>query len=360
MTSRERVLAALNRQPVDRVPRLLYGEVIGYVPAIEKLLRERCAPRLPRDYFQMDITAANPNPTRLAPERFRRWLGPRADEALASGQVDEWGVWWRAGTFHHFAHIESPLREVEEVAALKDYPWPDLDQSYRFAGLKERVDALHAAGLATATFAGSIFEQAWYLRGMDQLMMDMKADPEMAGFLLDRAAERQCAVAVALARCGVDIIITGDDVAMQNGLILSLETWRAHLKPRLAATIRAAKAARQDVRIFYHSDGNVEPLIPELIETGIDILNPVQPECMDPAAIKAKYGRQLAFWGAVSVQKTMPFGTPDQVRAEVRERIRTVGEGGGYILAPAHVLGPEVPWENIAAFFEAADEKGTR
>ena len=101
----------------------------------------------------------------------------------------------------------------------------------------------------------------------------------------------------------------------------------------------------------------MEPVIPELIEIGIDILNPVQPECMDPAAIKRRFGDRLAFWGTVSVQRTMPFGTPDDVRAEVRARIRDVGRGGGLILAPAHVLGPETPWENIVAFFEAADSK---
>ena len=104
---------------------------------------------------------------------------------------------------------------------------------------------------------------------------------------------------------------------------------------------------------LYHCDGNVEPLIPDLIETGIDILNPVQPECMDPASIKRRFGEKLSFGGTVSVRRTMAFGTP----AEVRQRIRTVGHGDGLILAPAHVLGPEVTWENITAFFEAADEQ---
>jgi uroporphyrinogen decarboxylase len=153
----------------------------------------------------------------------------------------------------------------------------------------------------------------------------------------------------------VDIIITGDDVAGQQGMLMKLDLWREFLKPRLADTVRAVKQARSDAFVFYHSDGNVEAVIPELIEVGIDILNPVQPECMDPVKVKAKYGDQLSFWGTVSVQKTMPFATPDEVRAEVRSRIRTVGKNGGLILAPAHVLAPETPWENIVAFFEEAD-----
>ena len=355
MTSRERVLAALARQPIDRAPRLLYEEAIGYTPPVERLLRERCAPRSPRDYFDMDITRVVFRPTTLPRERFAEWLGTSAPAALASGQVDEWGVWWKSGDFHHFAHVQSPLRGIPDFQRLQDYPWPDLDQPYRFAGLRECVQAWHDEGRAVAAFAGSVFEQSWYIRGLEDLMMDLLAAPDLAHFLFERTASLQQRAAREFARAGVDIIITGDDVAGQNGLLLSRAAWREFLQPRLAATVRAVKAANPAAYVFYHSDGNVAPLIPDLIETGIDILNPVQPACMDPAAIKRQYGDRLAFWGTVSVQRTMPFGTPKDVRAEVRARLRDVGQGGGLILAPAHVLGPEVPWENIQAFFEAAD-----
>jgi uroporphyrinogen decarboxylase len=355
MTSLERVLSALTRRPTDRVPRLLYEEAIGYTPPIERLLGERCAPKIPRDYFGMDITRVTAGPSRLPLNRFEEWLGTSAGPALASGHVDEWGVWWRAGAFHHFAQVESPLRGPQDAVRLRQYPWPDLDQPYRFQGLRERVAELHTQGLAVAAFAGSVFEQAWYLRGLEDLMMDMAAAPEQAHYLFERTATLQQFAAEQFARAGVDIIITGDDVAGQQGLLISAPMWREFLKPRLAATARAVKQANAGSFLFYHSDGNVEPLIPELIEIGIDILNPIQPECMDPAAIKRRYGDRLSFWGTVSVQRTMPFGTPDDVRAEVRSRIREVGSGGGFILAPAHVLGPETPWENIVAFFEAAD-----
>jgi uroporphyrinogen decarboxylase len=356
MTSRERVLTALRHQPTDRVPRLLYEEAIGYTPAIERLLREKCAPQSPRDYFDMDITRVTFEPTVLPPSRFAPWLGAQADEALASGQVDEWGVWWKTGDFHHFAHVESPLRGMRDLAQIRQYPWPDLDQAYRFATVPQRVEKLHAQGLAVAAYAGSVFEQSWYIRGLEALMMDMLAAPEIAHHFFERTAALQQYAAAQFARAGVDILITGDDVAGQRGLLMNLGTWREFLKPRLAATVRAVKSANPACVVFYHSDGNVEPVIPDLIEIGIDILNPVQPECMDPAAVKQRYGEQLSFWGTVSVQRTMPLGSPEDVRAEVRTRLRTVGQGGGLILAPAHVLGPEVPWENIVAFFQAADE----
>lgn len=355
MTSRERVLAALAHKPTDRVPRLLYEEAIGYTPAIEQLLRERCAPQSPGDFFDMDITSVTFNPTVLPRERFAEWLGKDAEVALASGAVDEWGVWWKAGGFHHFAHIESPLRGMQDEQRIREYPWPDLDQAYRFDQLRQRVEAIHAKGRAVAAYAGSVLEQSWYIRGLEDLMMDMLSAPDIAHYLFERTAALQQHVAEQFARAGVDIIITGDDVAGQNGLLFSRATWREFLQPRLAATVRAVKRANPAAYVFYHSDGNVASLIPDLIETGIDILNPIQPECMDPAAIKRQYGDRLSFWGTVSVQQTMPFGTPDDVRAEVRARIRDVGRGGGLILAPAHVLGPETPWENILAFFEAAD-----
>ena len=355
MTSRERVLTALAHRLTDRVPRLLYEEAIGYTPPIERLLRERCAPKTPRDYFGMDITRVEFNATALSRERFAGWLGDEADAALASDQVDEWGVWWRAGDFHHFAHIESPLRSLPDAAQFEQYPWPDLDQPCRFEGVRERVASLHAQGLAVAGYAGSVFERSWYLRGLETLMMDMLVAPGIAHALFERTAAFQRHAAWQFARAGVDILITGDDIAGQNGPLMSLETWRRFLKPDLAATVRAVKEANPATYVFYHSDGNVEAFIPDLIQIGIEILNPVQPECMNPAAIKRRYGDRLSFWGTVSVQRTLPRGTPDDVRAEVRARIREVGCGGGLILAPAHVLPPETPWENIVAFFEAAD-----
>ena len=355
MTSRERVLTALAHRTTDRIPRLLYEEVIGYTPPIERLLNEHCAPKTPREYFDMDITQVSLNPTTLRRDRFAEWLGEDAPAALASGQVDEWGVWWRAGDFHHFAHIKSPLRGVEQVAQLDRFPWPDLDQPHRFEGVRERVKELRAQGLAVAAYAGSVFEQAWYLRGLENLMTDLLARPELAHDLFQRAAAFQHHAARQFARAGVDILITGDDIAGQTGPLISPEMWRRFLKPLLGATVRVVKETNPATYVFYHSDGNVEAFIPDLIEIGVQILNPVQPEAMDPAAIKRRYGDRLSFWGTVSVQHTMPLGTPDEVRAEVRTRIRDMARSGGLILSPAHVLGPETPWENIVAFFEAAD-----
>ena len=156
----------------------------------------------------------------------------------------------------------------------------------------------------------------------------------------------------------MDIIHLGDDVGMQDRMLISPELWREWLKPRMARIIAQSRRIRPDILFFYHSDGFIEPIIPDLIEIGINALNPVQPECMDPEEIKKTYGDRLAFWGTVGIQHTLPFGSPDDVEAEVKHRIETVGKNGGLYLSPAHVIAPEVPHENLHAFVKAAKKYG--
>ena len=202
----------------------------------------------------------------------------------------------------------------------------------------------------------TIFEQSWYLRGMENLLTDFLSRPEMATALLDCLTELRCFQARVYAEAGVDILRLGDDVSTQRGMLMSPKLWRRWLKPRLARVIAAARAARPGVLVFYHSDGDCRAIVPELIEIGVDILNPVQPECMDPAEMKRLYGDRLSFWGTVGTQTTFPFGSPDDMRQVIRQRVDTVGRGGGLLLAPTHILEPDVPWENIEAFFAAIDE----
>jgi uroporphyrinogen decarboxylase len=351
MTSRERVLAALQRRVPDRVPATLYEEVIGYVPAMAALLHEKCKGQPPGEYFQCDITSVALRPTRLSrPPGGRITPGPDVD-------VDEWGIGWRAGGYLHYHEILHPMQSLT-ASEIRDYIFPDLEAGYRFEGVKAEVERAHQRGLAVTGYPGSIFECAWYLRGMPELFYDLASDPATADFLLDRITERVVAGAQQFAAADIDILILGDDIATQRGLLMSLPMWRGVFKPRLQRVIQAAKTVKPDLLIFYHSDGNVWDAIPDLIEAGVEVLNPVQPECIDPARVKEAFGERLAFFGTVSIQRTMPFGTPDDVRAEVKERIKTVGRGGGLLLAPTHVLQPDTPWENIVALFDAVREFG--
>ncbi|MFC1574241.1 uroporphyrinogen decarboxylase family protein [Candidatus Latescibacterota bacterium] len=351
MTSRERVLSALNRKPPDRVPAVLYGELVGYVPHVAALLEKKCGGIPALEYFGFDITSFSLAPTS---EQHDFSVFISIDKNTT---VDDWGVGWKTGRHLHYAEVQHPLlnRTLEEI---REYPFPDLDAEYRYQQTHDKNRELHGKGLATAYFAGSIFETAWYMRGMEQLFMDIMTESATSDFLLDRITDIVAGSARHLAGADLDLLILGDDIAMQTGMLMSLDMWRETFKPRLMRVIRAAKEVKPDILVFYHSDGNVWDAIPDLIDAGIDVLNPVQPECMDPALVKREFGDSLSFFGTISLQETLPFGTPDDVRAEVKLRMETVGQNGGLLLAPSHVLQPDVPWENIAALFEAVEEFG--
>ena len=354
MTSRERLIRAVRRDRPDRVPKALHGELVGYVPAVRRLFEEKLGGASPADWFGLDIRGDDLNPTRAETD-WTRWLG---DDLPQGTTVDEWGVAWMPGSSFHFAKMRHPMQSVATAAQVEAYPFPDRAADDRYAGLAERVASRHAHGLPVGVFAGSVFEQTWYLRGMDTAMMDMATGEAVTEAILERVTEILCVVAARLAGAGVDVIVLGDDVGTQRGMMMRAEMWRRLLKPRLARVIASAKGANADAVIFYHSDGDIREIIPELIEVGVEALNPVQPECMDPAEISRLYGDRVSFWGTVSVQQTLPFGTPEDVRREVRERIRTVGRDGGLVISPTHVLEPDVPWDNIRAFFEAVAEYG--
>lgn len=225
--------------------------------------------------------------------------------------------------------------------------------------LDDWVRAIHEDGLAAAGFLQqTLFELAWEMRGMETLLMDLISNKPLAERLLDRITEIRCAMAGRLAMAGVDILRLGDDFGTQKSLMMSPATFREIMKPRLKKIIDAAREQRPDIIIFFHSDGSIMPLIPDFIDMGIDVLNPVQPECIDLPEVKRRFGDRLSFWGGVGIQTTMPFGTPDEVRDEVRQVIEILGEGGGLCIAPTHALQSDVPWENVVAFFEAVDRYG--
>ena len=187
-------------------------------------------------------------------------------------------------------------------------------------------------------------------------MMDMLSDEDMAQAVFDKVLNMSLQRASLYAEAGVDILYLGDDVGMQQSLMMSEDTYVEWIKPRLAKVIQRAKEIKPDIIVFYHSCGYVEPLIPHLIEAGIDVLNPVQPECMDFEEIFRKYGDQVAFHGTIGTQSTMPFGTPADVKAAVKRNLDIAGPKGGLLVAPTHLLEPEVPLDNVVAYVEACND----
>ncbi|MBI2939372.1 MAG: hypothetical protein HYY04_02955 [Chloroflexi bacterium] len=348
MNGRERLLRAVRRELPDRVPvTLAYNH-------IDDLCRQRghseMVGRLRQDQKTLAFHSRAPSFDEFA--RYHR-------EIPSGAKINDWGVvLFRSPTGESQDQLH-PLAELEEARELESYPFPDMTEPWRHADLETRVAALHAEGVAAVgQMSQTIFELAWYMRGMEQLMLDFSDNPDFAAALLDRIADIRCFMARRYAEAGVDVLRLGDDIAGEHTLLMSLPTWRRWLKPRLARVIAAARSVDPAIPVKYHTDGRALPAIPELCEIGVTILNPVQPECMDPAALKKQYGDRLAFWGTIGVQSTLPFGSPADVRAAVRTMIQTVGAGGGLVLAPTHSIEKDVPWENILAFYEAAEEYG--
>jgi uroporphyrinogen-III decarboxylase len=183
--------------------------------------------------------------------------------------------------------------------------------------------------------------------------VDFVDDPALAEAILDIPFRFHLTAAKKLAALGVDMIWTGDDVGAQSTMVISPAMWRRFFKPRMARFFAEVRTVNPRVKLAYHSDGFIEPIIPDLIEIGLDVLNPVQPASMDPAKLKRIYGDRLAFWGSIDEQRTLPFGTPADVRHEVETRLETLGRGGGLIIGPTHHVQLDTPLQNFWAMIDA-------
>ncbi|MCS6950850.1 MAG: hypothetical protein NZ520_10360 [bacterium] len=347
MTPRERVLRAVRREMPDRVPKEM-----SFTPAAYERFVQETRHTDPAEYFGMEIRAVGFRPPRELPD-FSRYLQRLPEGARISG---EYGTAHVPGSYYHFTRAVFPLEHATTIRELEEYPWPDFTPVYRHEHLEAEVQAWHEKGYFVVGFAGHIFETAWALIGFERIFRDFIENPEFVEWVLEKITEDNCFKARRLAEAGVDMVQFGDDVGMQHRLMMRPDVWRRFLKPRLAREIAAARAVRPDIPIWYHSDGNISDIIEDLIEVGVTVLNPVQPECLDLDWLQRRFGDRLAFWGTIGTQTVMPFGTPEDVRRAVKEMIDRFAPG--LVLAPTHVIEPDVPWENIVAFFEAVEEYG--
>ena len=260
-----------------------------------------------------------------------------------------------AGTFH-MRRMHHPMAGYDSLDQMKGYPWPAWDFE-NIASSWAEVDGAHAKGLPVfAHMACTVWETSWYIRGMTELMTDMALEDEKASYILDKVTGDASRRAAYFARAGADVLCLGDDIGMQHTIMMSLDMYREWLKPRLARVISAAKNEKPDIIVHYHSCGFVEPYIGDLIDAGVDVLNPIQPECMDFAEIHGKYGDRLSFNGTIGTQTTMPFGSAEEVRRTTWRNLEISGEKGGLLPCPTHILEPEVPWENVEAYVEACKD----
>lgn len=271
---------------------------------------------------------------------------------------DIWGhvigiVQNQSGSYEEFS--EWPLGRAESVADLQHHPWPDPDW-WDFSSLPDLLAQYDAMGDFHLRFRiGSVFEIAWQLRGMQEFLMDLVRSPEIPLYILDRLTEvhvENTKRVLELAGDRLDMVYIYDDVATQNSLMISQRMYRQFVRPFHERIIAVAKS--YGIPVMYHCDGALYPLIPDFIDLGIDLLNPVQADAngMEPARLKAEFGEQLSFHGGIDIIKTLPRGTVDDVRHEVNERIRVLGKNGGYILCSSHHIQSDTPLINVLSMYD--------
>jgi uroporphyrinogen decarboxylase len=378
MNSRERVLAALNHKAPDRLPIDLGGSAVTSI-AIPTYAALRDYLGLPEvsirtlevvqqiavvdddmlEQFGVDVIPVFANaPAGYVPQFI-------AEPGGGDSFQDEFGSTLRRpkGCFYYDWQA-FPLGKPS-IEAMQQMPWPDPADPARYRGLRQQVQRLRETSdralFGMAPCGHDLFNQLLRVRGMAEGLMDLVAEPDFAEAFLDRLTDtiitaQQCF----LREVGdlIDIHFTADDLTGQNSPLISPSLYRRMIKPRWARIIEAIKSLT-NAKIFYHGCGAVEPFLPDLIEIGVDIINPVQVSAtgMDTGQLKKQYGERLTFWGGgCDTQKVLPYGTPAEVQAEVQRRIRDLAPGGGFIFNPVHNIQPHVPPENIAVMFQTAKQ----
>lgn len=358
MTAKERVATALMFEEPDRIPVSAL-----FVPEMQEKLRR---------HLNLSTTAGNQSPA-LANDLVHE-LGIALGNDMIKVQTGmenmfyvpgdeeyttDWGVVLKRvenSTGVYTENIRGPLQGDDSLLDSYEIPDPLREDIYI-----EPARVLQKYGQeywVVGSVQISIFEAAAHLRGLPEIMMDMMVNKDYANRLLDKVMQFPLQAGKRFIEMGVDMVWCGDDVAMQNTMMISLETWREFFKPRYALLFTEYRKIRPDIKICYHSDGNCEAILDDMIEIGLDVINPIQPLSMDPVHIKKRYGKKLAMFGGVDIQYTMPFGSMDELENEIKTLCYYCGRGGGYILSPSHYLQSDVSVDKVLKFYEFARKYG--
>ena len=381
MTSRERVLAALNFQVPDRVPidlggfqsgihKKAYLDLLGHLGLDEEIIMLDPVQQLVRpseavlEKLKVDIRYV----TAKGPDGFDGTILQNfRDGKLWHDLRDEFGVVWsmpdEQQLYMDISHHPLAEASIEDIAS---YPFPDGSDPSRFKGVREEVLELQKnTPYAISTgIGGVVYEICWYMRGLERWFMDMMENPAFCEALLDKVLQFWMDYYTGFMKeIGdiIDVVMIGDDLAGQNGPLFPPEFYRAVVKPRQKKLVQHIKSLTTS-KIWYHTCGSVLEYIPDLMDNGIDILNPVQITArdMDPEALKKRFGKELVFWGGgIDSQHVLPFVNPEEVKANVKTNVEAFKGGGGYIFNNVHNIQAGVPPENILAMYEAAYEYGT-
>jgi uroporphyrinogen decarboxylase len=350
MTPMENLRRLRNGGSAEWIPFTLdVGAVPGFTkPVLERFRRETGADQ-PEEFFDYDYRTVSLE-TRFGGEN------PAALHAVVEpGTVfDEWGGGHLAGTTEGATEKTFPaLATATGIGDVESLPVPIIESGDE-AG---RIAAYQRRGYPVFGYGGSVYEWSWWLRGMEQFMVDLMADPEMAEAVLDKVSAHTKRLALASAKAGMDVLCFYDDAGMQSGMQIAPETWRRFIKPRWREILTSVRKQYPETMFFLHSCGKIHEIIPDIIEIGFDILHPIQPECLDINEVFARHGHEIILCGCISAQKTFPFGSPDDVRDYVRGLKKLFAQNNRGLLFPSNMIQPETPWENILAFVEEAKSK---
>jgi uroporphyrinogen decarboxylase len=381
LNSRERVLTALNHREPDRVPFCLGGTVATMISirTYQGVRRLLGLPEKPvgvgdiimqmarldddaRDILKVDTREVGPRSS---------YAGSRVETSEMAGYKyfhDEWGVGWRMplSEGYYYDMFDFPLRDATSPEDVRRYPWPDPVEPARFVGLAEEVRRVHEVEKRAVVLGGltaGVLEMAAFMMGYDNFYPALALNQKTITAIFDKVLELKLAYwERVLAECGpyVDVICEADDLAGQNGLLISPKIYRELLKPRHTELFKFIKK-QAPVKIWLHSCGAVRKIIPDFIESGVDILNPVQVNAvgMDTQELKREFGKDIVFWGGgVDTQFVLPNGTPEQVREEVKRRLGDLMPGGGFVFGTVHNVQRDVPPENFLAMWETLQEFG--
>lgn len=358
MSSRKRVLTSLNHLQPDRCPTYIWINA----PAMQNLEHYLGVEGQPAAENALGIDRWRAirlpvNKPELKDERIRKLI-PKEYHAMPQTSINSYGcvIKQHPDISYLEDYLWHPLQNVTDASEVDEYPFetPELIglDGKTINDIKKHVDE-------DAVVTGSVqqpFKVAGILRGAENAMCDLLLNEPIIERIYDHLYGFNTAYCVALAKARVDVVQILGDIAMQDRLMINPDLWRRFDKPRLADLIRKVKSANPDTYVYMHTDGKVSDIIPDLVDIGLEILNPIQPECQDPVEVKEKWGDRLVLHGAVSTQRSIPLGTPQDVKNEVRRLLDRCGKDGGLILGPANVIITEFPTENVVAMYKAVSE----
>jgi uroporphyrinogen decarboxylase len=277
-------------------------------------------------------------------------------EKIPGLRISEYGSITVPGSLYHLRRMIYPLRDATTVREIEVFPWPDIREEWRWEGVEEETRKYLDEGYWVVGHIGLLFETCWYLRSQEQFLLDLYVNPDVAEHLLDKMADDYEYKAARLAKMGVHALACGDDMGHQHQLVMHPDMLRKWILSRWERVIGAARLINRNIKIDFHTDGRTEEMIPDLLAIGVNAINPVQPECDDPEHLKKRFAPRLVLKGTLS-SRVLTFGSPDDVKDEIRVRIDTAKRWGGLMITPNNQPDVNTPYENFRAFLEGCEDQ---